>query len=77
MNFPGDNQLTLTHDAVKEIIRNHLFSLLGDKVRITEVEASSYYSRSGLKVSFTTDEERPRISIDETLPQPATEEAPL
>jgi len=54
MNFPGDNTLSLTRDAVTNLIIKHVQELLGADVRITSVDFGTY-SFYATKVSFTTD----------------------
>ena len=86
MNFPGENLLTLTQEALHEIIRDHFAKVFSDKVRILAVETSGYYSSGGVKVAFTTDDKNERElrhgeRSNATQPAPETpidtQEAPL
>jgi hypothetical protein len=56
MNFPGDNEIRLSHATVLKIIGEHLRSLIGDDARIVSIAStSSYSSSSGMTIDFTTD----------------------
>lgn len=54
MEFSGSNTITLSRDAVKEIVMQTLKPLIGD-ARITECDLLSYPTR--LEITFTTDPE--------------------
>lgn len=88
MNFPGENLLSLTQEALHDIIRTHFSKLFVGNVRIINIESSGYYSSGGVKVTFTTDEKtdkerrrEERANEPESAPKstltPTTDEAPL
>lgn len=58
MKFPGDNEITLTEDAIRELLKAQAPALFGDDdARITRITTKSY--PAGLVVTFTTDPEIP------------------
>lgn len=80
MNFPGDNTISLSGDAVKQILLHHFSGVLGSGVRITSVEKDGYYGSVALKLTFTTDEPPlmvPQRESKNCEPAPIAEGAPL
>jgi len=74
MKFPGDNKLTFTNNAIRELLRAHASAIFGDPdARITNIKTISY--PEGLEVTFTTDTEEPPIPQVQTPPA-AVEAAP-
>lgn len=55
MNFPGDNEIRLSHDTVLKIIGDHVRSLVGDEARIVRITSTSSYGSRGMTIDFTTD----------------------
>lgn len=54
MKFPGDNEITLTENAIRELLKAQAPALFGDDdARITKIAMKSY--PPGLVVTFTTD----------------------
>ncbi len=54
MKFPGNNTVTLTQEAVRELLKEHAPTLFGnDAARITKIETKGYDNT--LVISFTTD----------------------
>ena len=54
MKFPGDNKLTFTNNAIRELLKAHASAIFGDPdARITNIKTISY--PEGLEVTFTTD----------------------
>lgn len=54
MKFPGDNQITLTESAIRELLKAQAPALFGDEdARITAIKTQGY--PAGLVVTFTTD----------------------
>ncbi len=80
MKFPGDNKLTFTNNAIRELLKAHASAIFGDPdARITNIKTISY--PEGLEVTFTTDPDPtdapvPRLSRRHTLPEPAPESPP-
>lgn len=81
MKFPGDNEITLTEDAIRELLKAQAPALFGDEsARITKIATKSW--PAGLVVTFTTDPDPtnapvPRLSRTRTpVPDPAPETPP-
>lgn len=54
MKFPGDNEITLTEEAIRELLKAQAPTLFGDDdARITKITTKSW--PAGLVVTFTTD----------------------
>lgn len=54
MIFPGTNKLSLSGAAVRKLLSDHIATLLGGSVRVTDVSKKSSYSDE-LEIEFTTD----------------------
>lgn len=68
MNFPGDNELKISSEAVKALLSGYIAQSLGD-VRITHVsKTSAYGSDIALSVSFTTDPNPDPVPLPEPTP---------
>lgn len=66
MNFPGENELTLTDEAVQQAIEGALNSARRDGedyVRVTAISRS--YSYGPWKVTLTTDKATPPVELRE------------
>ena len=56
MKFPGTNTVTLTANAVKELLMDQAPTIFGDpQARIVKIKSTPY--GDGLEVTFTTDPE--------------------
>lgn len=54
MKFPGDNKITFTESAIRELLKEHAPTIFGDpSARITNIKTTSY--PPGLEMTFTTD----------------------
>ena len=56
LNFPGDNKLKISREAMIALLRDTLLAQIGTSVRITDVDWPSY-SNDPIEVSFTSDPE--------------------
>ena len=62
MKFPGDNEITLTENAIRELLKAQAPALFGDDdARITKITTKSY--PAGLVVTFTTDPDPAKAAI--------------
>lgn len=72
MKFPGDNKLTFTNNAIRELLKTNASAIFGDSdARITNIKTISY--PEGLEVTFTTDPDPsdiPRAPRTRALPEP-------
>ncbi len=81
MKFPGENEITLTEEAIRQLLKAQAPALFGDEdARITKIATKSW--PSGLVVTFTTDPDPaavipvPRSSRTHALPESAPEPMP-
>lgn len=65
MKFPGSNTITLTDDAITQLLKAAAPTLFGGQARILTLKTESYPTR--LQITFTTD---PDPDAD-PLPEPA------
>jgi hypothetical protein len=76
MKFPGDNEITLTENAIRELLKAQAPALFGDDdARITKITTKTY--PAGLVVTFTTDPEVPPAPPRVREPRPSVEAAPM
>lgn len=66
MKFPGDNELTLCKEAVRELLATQLSATFGSAVRVTSFTLSTY--GSDLEVKFTSDAEAPLSQLEQGPP---------
>lgn len=68
MKFPGDNKITFTESAIRELLKEHAPTIFGDPgARITNIKTTSY--TPGLEVTFTTDADPTADPLPEPPPR--------
>lgn len=68
MKFPGDNKITFTESAIRELLKEHAPTIFGDPAaRITNIKTTSY--PPGLEVTFTTDADPLAEPVPEAPPR--------
>lgn len=68
MKFPGSNTITLTDEAITQLLKASAPTLFGGQARILTLKTESYPTR--LQITFTTDPDPEANPLHELPPSP-------